>query len=149
RSFLRDAEKKHCDLLLDIDVQGAEQIKRQVPSAISIFVLPPDRKTLEQRLRNRSLDREDVIQRRLVTASREIENYSKYDYILGNDRREESVEGLQAILRAERLKRLGFRPSAAETAMLARAEQCRLEKVYERLRPILASFVTAAAPGAR
>ena len=66
--------------------------KSKLPEAVSIFILPPDRKTLETRLRNRSLDAEEVIQRRLVTATREIENYGKYDYILVNDRLEESVE---------------------------------------------------------
>ena len=69
RRFLREAETKGHDLLLDIDVQGARQIKRKLPDAISIFVLPPDRKTLEWRLRNRSEDPEDVIQRRLINAS--------------------------------------------------------------------------------
>ena len=72
---------------------------------MSIFILPPDRKILEWRLRNRSLDAEEVIQRRLVTATREIENYAKYDYILVNDRLEESIEALRSILLAERLKR--------------------------------------------
>ena len=76
RRFLRDAEEHGNDLLLDIDVQGAEQIKKKLPDAVSIFVLPPDRPTLEKRLRSRSLDVEEVIQRRLVTATREIENYS-------------------------------------------------------------------------
>jgi guanylate kinase len=74
RRFLREAEEAKLDLLLDIDVQGAEQIKGKIPQAVSIFILPPDRKTLEERLRNRSLDEEDVIQRRLVTATRESEN---------------------------------------------------------------------------
>ena len=69
--------------------------------------MPPDRKVLEARLRKRSLDTDEVIQRRLVTASREIENYEKYDYILVNDRLDESIEALQAILLAERLKRSG------------------------------------------
>src|SRR5256885_7373624 len=85
RRFLRDAEGAENDLLLDIDVQGAAQIKKKIPQAVSIFVLPPDRKTLEERLRKRSQDAEPVIQRRLVTASGEIENYDKYDYILVND----------------------------------------------------------------
>src|SRR5579885_816539 len=75
RRFLREAEEHNRDLLLDIDVQGAEQIKNALPSAVSVFVLPPNRIELEKRLRNRSLDAEAVIQRRLVTASREIEKY--------------------------------------------------------------------------
>ncbi|HXY03265.1 MAG TPA: guanylate kinase, partial [Terriglobales bacterium] len=75
KRFLDEAQQGGNDLLLDIDVQGAAQIKRKIAEAVSIFILPPDRKTLEARLRHRSLDKEDVIQRRLVTASREIEKY--------------------------------------------------------------------------
>ena len=149
RRFLREAEQHGHDLLLDIDVQGAAQVKGRIPAAVSVFILPPDRKTLEWRLRNRSLDAEEVIQRRLVTASREIENYSKYDYILVNDRLEESIETLKAILLAERLKRSGAGQSDETAGMLARAESCRLGNVRQRLQPILASFTAAAAPGGR
>jgi guanylate kinase len=148
RSFLHAAEQEGKDLLLDIDVQGAAQIKDTIHEAVSIFVLPPNRRELEKRLRNRSLDAEEVIQRRLVTASREIENYYKYDYILVNDRLEESVETLKSILLAERLKRSGVRGrSADDTDLTAKAERCRLSNVRERLQPILASFAQAAAPG--
>ncbi len=149
KNVLRQAEEQGKDLLLDIDVQGAEQIKGKLPSAQSIFILPPDRRTLESRLRKRSLDAEGVIQRRLVTASREIENYEKYDYILVNDRLEESVEALRAILLAERLKRSGVARSADDAETLAKAERCRLSNIRERLLPILASFATAATPGGR
>jgi len=86
RRFLRKAKEHEKDLLLDIDVQGAEQIRAKIPDAVSIFILPPNRGELEQRLRNRSQDTESVIQRRLDAATREIENYGKYDYILVNDR---------------------------------------------------------------
>ena len=77
KRFLREAEQKGNDLLLDIDVQGAQQVKKKIPDAVSIFVLPPNRDKLEWRLRHRGLDSKDVIERRLVTASREIENYDK------------------------------------------------------------------------
>jgi len=147
RRFLREAEQNGHDLLLDIDVQGAEQIKSKLPQAVSIFILPPDRRTLEQRLRQRSLDTDDVIQRRLVTATREIENYEKYDYILVNDRLEESVEKLKAILLVERRQRTGSQ--AGDAAMAARAEACRLQNVRQRLQPILASFVPAPTLGGR
>jgi guanylate kinase len=140
RRFLREAEEAMLDLLLDIDVQGAEQIKRKIPQAVSIFILPPDRKTLEERLRNRSLDEEEVIQRRLVTATGEIENYAKYDYILVNDRLEESVAALTSVLLAERLQRVGMQQSVKDAETLVRAESYRLEKVRGRLQPILASF---------
>src|SRR5207245_4445839 len=96
-------------LLLNNDVQSAAQIKSKMPEAVSIFILPPNRQQLEQRLRDRGLDTEEVIQRRLLNASREIENYCKYDYILVNDRLDESTENLKSILIAERLKRSGQR----------------------------------------
>ena len=151
--FRREAQEEEKDLLLDIDVQGASQIKAKIPDAVSIFVLPPNRQELEKRLRTRSLDAEDVIQRRLVTASREIENYDKYDYILVNDRLEESIDALKSILLAERLKRSGARGleqrSADDTNLIAMAERCRLSNVRERLQPILASFEKATAPGRR
>jgi guanylate kinase len=149
RRFLRQAEQNGHDLLLDIDVQGAAKIKRTHPQAVSIFIMPPDRKVLEARLRKRSLDAEEVIQRRLVTASREIENYEKYDYILINDRLEESISALMAILLAERQKRSGVSPSAGDAATLAKAESCRLGNIRERVQPILVSFAAAATPGGR
>jgi len=149
KQFLDQAQQKGHDLLLDIDVQGAAQIKRRLPAAVSVFILPPDRKTLESRLRNRSLDKEEVIQRRLVTATREIEKYRDYDYILINDRLEDSIEALKAILLAERLKRSRVQQSADDAETLAKAERCRLSNVGERLQPILASFAAAATPGGR
>ena len=149
KEFLETARADGHDLLLDIDVQGAAQIKDKLPDAVSIFILPPDRKTLESRLRNRSLDAEKVIQNRLATASGEIVNYMKYDYILVNDRLEESVDTLKAILLAERLRGSGTHPSVADNDLLAKAERCRLSNVRDRLQPILASFVATATPGGR
>ena len=140
RRFLREAQAHGDDLLLDIDVQGAEQIKKRIPAAASIFVLPPNREKLEWRLRNRGLDSEAVICRRLDTARREIENYDKYDYILVNDRLEPSVDQLKAIVLSERMRHSGRPLSAEEQAVSAVAEQCRLNKVRERVRPILDSF---------
>lgn len=143
KRFLDEARQRGHDLLLDIDVQGAAQIKKQIPDAVSIFILPPDRKTLELRLRRRSLDTEEVIHRRLITASKEIENYSNYDYILVNDRLEESIDELKDVVLAERFRRSKTKLSPAEQEMVARAERCRLENVGERVRPILQSFALA------
>jgi guanylate kinase len=145
RRFLQKAEDEGSDLLLDIDVQGAEQIKRKLPSAVSIFIMPPNRSELERRLRERSQDSAEVIQRRLETARREIENYEKYDYILVNDRLSDSVKALEAILLSERQKRSGQRDSE----LLARAEICRLDQSRERLQPILQSFQETAAGGGK
>jgi guanylate kinase len=148
RRFLREAERNGRDLLLDIDVQGAAQIQNKLPEAISIFILPPDRKTLEERLRKRSEDREDVIQRRLVTASREIENYDRYNYILVNDRLEDSIELLRSIVRAERWLRAGKPAADNEAASVVLADRCRLANLGERLKPILASFKASTISGA-
>jgi guanylate kinase len=140
RRFLKEAEQNHHDLLLDIDVQGAKQIRGKLPDATSIFVLPPDRKTLEQRLRERGEDPEEVIERRLVTAKREIENYDKYDYILINDDLKESIANLQAIVVSERLRLSGRALSAEEIAVVGVADRSRLENMRQRVRPILDSF---------
>jgi guanylate kinase len=148
RRFLKEAEQKGRDLLLDIDVQGAAQIQQKLPQATSIFILPPDRKTLEERLRKRSEDREDVIQRRLITATREIQNYGRYDYILVNDRLPESIEKLQAIVCSERWLRAGQPLTAECSGTLAIADRCRLANAGARLKPILASFELPVESGA-
>lgn len=140
--FLQETGEKGHDLLLDIDVQGAEQIKRKLPEAVSIFVLPPDRKTLEWRLRKRSEDAEAVIARRLLAASREIENYNKYDYILINDDLEESIDSLEAIVLSERLRRSKTPLSAEDRKITELAERQRLTNIQDRVRPILDSFST-------
>jgi guanylate kinase len=147
KRFLQEAEARRNDLLLDIDVQGAQKVKRGIPDAASIFILPPDRDKLELRLRNRGLDSEEVIRRRLDTARREIENYSKYDYILVNDRLERSTDELKAVVQAERILRSGATPSPEELRLLEIAQACRLDQARERVQPILESFGAHAAPG--
>ena len=142
RRFLREAEQKGNDLLLDIDVQGAAQIKQKLPQAISIFVLPPDRKTLEWRLRKRGEDSDETIHRRLDAARREIENYDKYDYILINDKLEESSDSLQAIVLSERLSRLNAPLSSEEKRIMELADRQRLANIRDRVAPIVASFST-------
>lgn len=141
KRFLKKAEEEGKDLLLDIDVQGAAQIKSKLPDAVSIFILPPNRTELEQRLRSRGQDSEEKIHRRLEEARREIENYDKYDYILVNDRLADSVEALRAILLSQRSKRQG----RIDVALSATAEKYRLENVRQRLQPILQSFGKTAA----
>src|SRR3984885_408819 len=109
------------DLVLDIDVQGAAQLKKRIPDAVSIFVLPPSREVLEQRLRARSQDKEEVIRRRLADAAREIRNYRLYDYVLVNNDLNLAVETLKAVVRAERVRRI---------------------RVEEKIQPILDTFGT-------
>jgi guanylate kinase len=144
KSVLRHAEEMGHDLLLDIDVQGERQVKQKMPDAVSIFVLPPSRKELESRLRKRSVSEnvhaEEVIRRRLDEARREIENYPNYDYILINDRLEQSVDRLQAIVLGERIKRSGKPPSPAEKQYLASAEKCLKANMQDKIRDILDTF---------
>jgi guanylate kinase len=104
-SELERAAAEGVDLILDIDVQGARQLKEKRPAAVSIFILPPSREVLEQRLRLRSQDSEPVIARRLHEAAEEIRNYSQYDYVLVNAQVEASVETLKAIVKATRSRR--------------------------------------------
>jgi guanylate kinase len=145
RRVLREASQKGHDLVLDIDVQGAKQIRQQqLPDAVSIFILPPDRRTLEWRLRNRSEDSEDVIQRRLITASREIANFGEYDYILVNDRLEQAADELKAVVQAERLLRAGRELTEEEKRLATMAERCRLVNMRERAQRIVDSFLDGA-----
>ncbi len=140
RHFLDDARARGNDLLLDIDVQGAAQLQTKLPEAISIFVLPPSRSELERRLRRRSTDSDEVISRRLQSASREIENYRNYDYILVNDRLEASIETLKAIVLSERIMHTGGNPSPEEQPLFELAGRCRLEAMSASIQSILATF---------
>jgi len=105
RGILEAARAAGEDLVLDIDVQGARQLKERIPEAVTIFILPPSRKVLEDRLRLRGEDREDVIERRLEEAAVEIQKYKDYDYVLINRELAESQAVLSAIVRAERIRR--------------------------------------------
>jgi guanylate kinase len=102
---LERAAAEGVDLILDIDVQGARQLKEKSPAAVSIFILPPSRQVLEERLRARSQDSEPVIERRLRDAAEEIRNYKQYDYVLVNREVEASVDTLKSIVKATRSRR--------------------------------------------
>ena len=146
RRFLAEARQRGDDLLLDIDVQGAAQVKARIPEcSASIFVLPPSRHELEWRLKNRSRAEgaydAAVIEIRLQMAAKEIENYSNYDYIVVNDRLEQSTDELKAIVLAERLRHSGAPTDASgPQRLLEIAERCRLQNALPRIRDILASF---------
>jgi guanylate kinase len=105
RGTLEEAQAQGADLVLDIDVQGARQLKSRIPEAVTIFILAPSRQVLEQRLRARGEDRDDVITRRLRDAAEEIGNYRVYDYVLINRDLAEAEAALNAIVRAERARR--------------------------------------------
>lgn len=119
KSELERAAARGVDLVLDIDVQGERQLKEKLPAAVSIFILAPSRTILEQRLRSRSQDAEDVIQRRLREAAEEIRNYKQYDYVLVNKEVQASVETLVSIVKATRSRR---------------------DRMENEIRPILATF---------
>jgi guanylate kinase len=106
QGILEDARRQGKDLVLDIDVQGARQLKRRYPEAVSVFILAPSRQILEQRLLARGEDKNEVIERRLRDAAEEIRRYEDYDYVLVNRDLAESDETLRAIVRAERVRRV-------------------------------------------
>ncbi|MBI3058029.1 MAG: guanylate kinase, partial [Deltaproteobacteria bacterium] len=92
------------EILLDIDVQGARQIKKQYPRAVSIFLLPPSLRELEKRLALRGTDRRESIRRRLENARREIRAIMRYDYFVVNREIPKALEALKSIIVAERLR---------------------------------------------
>lgn len=95
-----------CDVLFDIDWQGAQQLSEKMKQdVVRVFVLPPSHDVLEERLRARAQDSEDVVKRRMADASAEISHWPEYDYVIVNANIENSLAGLQAILSAERLRR--------------------------------------------
>ena len=119
RGILEQAQSAGNDLVLDIDVQGAAQLRKGLPDAVTIFVLAPSRGILEQRLRARSEDPDSVIERRLHDAATEIRNYDCYDYVVINDDLDRSACTLAGIVLAERARRI---------------------RILDQIRPILASF---------
>lgn len=146
RSTLAEAFAQGRDLLLDIDVQGASQVRSKMPEAVSIFLMPPSPEILATRLRNRSRAegavREEVIERRLAKAKQEIENYREYGYILVNDILDRAVEEMTAIVAAERIRRNGdasLTPADRER-VLRIAEGCRQANSEARVRPVLQAF---------
>ncbi|MHB1272663.1 MAG: guanylate kinase [Rhodanobacter sp.] len=90
------------DVLLEIDWQGAEQIRLSKPDCVSVFILPPSRAELERRLRGRGSDSAEVIERRLINSREEISHAHEFDFILINDEFERALDDLQAIVRAVR-----------------------------------------------
>jgi guanylate kinase len=103
-------------LLLEIDWQGASQVRSRLPEARSIFILPPTRRALEQRLKARSTDSEAVIQRRLRDAAQDLAHWAEFDYVVINDRFEQAIEDLQAIVEDRGSHLLAQRPELARFA---------------------------------
>ncbi|MGO9433803.1 MAG: guanylate kinase [Terracidiphilus sp.] len=144
RTSLDEARRAGHDLLLDIDVQGAALVRKAMPEAVSIFVLPPTPKELRTRLRNRSraegVVNEAELYRRLSEARKEIENYREYVYILVNDFLDRAVAQLEAIVLAERYYRNGEPIAYRSSRVLEVAAGCRIENSRERLKPVLEAF---------
>lgn len=93
------------DVLLEIDWQGARQVRSKVPDAVSVFILPPSRQALEARMRARGQDSEEVIRRRLAAAREEMSHYTEFDYVIVNEHFEKAVDEMCAIFVASRLRR--------------------------------------------
>ncbi|MCZ4294761.1 MULTISPECIES: guanylate kinase [Vibrio] len=104
RVWIEDNLKKGIDVFLDIDWQGARQIREQMPLAKSLFILPPSNGELERRLNARGQDSDAVIAKRMAEAKSEISHYSEYDYVIVNDDFDNALMDFKAIIRAERLK---------------------------------------------
>lgn len=102
------------DVILEIDWQGAQQVRKQTQDVISIFILPPSQAALEERLRQRQQDSEDTIQRRMREARNEISHYPEYDYVIINDHFADALADLLAIFRSERLRLSRQRQAHAE-----------------------------------
>jgi guanylate kinase len=144
RQSLDDALEAGHDLMLDIDVQGAAQVRAKMPEAVGIFVLPPNPKVLRTRLRNRSraegvVDDAEVF-RRLGEARSEIENYRQYGYILVNDVLDRAVAQLEAIVLSERFFRNGEVIAYRSRRVLEVAAACLQSNSQERLKPVLEAF---------
>lgn len=103
-SWVKQTLAKGYDLILEIDWQGAQQVRKLVPDAKSIFILPPTHKDLRQRLHNRGQDADDVIDLRMQQAITEMSHYVEYDYILINDQFATALDDLKAIFRANQLR---------------------------------------------
>ncbi|MCL5105654.1 MAG: guanylate kinase [Armatimonadetes bacterium] len=101
RQWVEDRLGEGVDVVLKIDVQGGLAVKRQMPSALMIFLVPPSMEELERRLRNRLTDSEEAIAGRLVRARRELEQIPHYDYIVENDDVVQAAEELKAVIIAE------------------------------------------------
>jgi guanylate kinase len=114
-----DARHAELDLVLEIDVQGARQVKQKLPEAIAVFIVPPSRQDLERRLRSRGQDSDEAIARRLERARQEIARSAEYDFVIVNDDLQRASDELRAIVVASR---------------------CRRRDSDERLRNILDSF---------
>lgn len=113
-SQIRGGASKGKDVLLDVDVQGHSQVRKRLPEAVSVFVMPPSRKELERRLRHRQLDPPESIKRRLEAARREMAHWIEYDYVVINDHLGRATEILGAIVESARYRKTNQRMRAQQ-----------------------------------
>jgi len=104
KTWIADRMAEGSDVLLEIDWQGAQQVRKLFPDAIGIFILPPSIEELERRLTGRGTDAKEVIDRRLAAAQAEMRHVGEFDYAIINDSLERALDDLRAILRASRLR---------------------------------------------
>lgn len=104
RVWLREQITAGHDILLEIDWQGAQQVRKAFTDAVGVFVLPPSLDVLEQRLRGRGTDSDDVISRRLLAARSEMRHVGEFDYVILNNELREAIDDLVAVVRASRLR---------------------------------------------
>ncbi|MCW8943232.1 MAG: guanylate kinase [Sedimenticola sp.] len=100
---IRDQLSSGNDVILEIDWQGAQQVRKRIPGTVSVFILPPTPEALRQRLSGRGQDSEEVIKRRLAEAREEMSHYAEYDYIVVNDLFEQALGELRSIITSRRL----------------------------------------------
>ncbi|WP_110969777.1 guanylate kinase [Pseudomonas huaxiensis] len=107
RSALQQTLDEGHDLILEIDWQGAQQVRDQMPGTRSIFILPPSQQALRQRLTNRGQDSDEIIEGRMREAVSEMEHYHEYEFVIINDDFATALDDLKAVFRANRLQREG------------------------------------------
>ena len=106
KASVMELTEKGYDVVLEIEVQGGAQIKKIMPDCVSIFITPPSLEILEKRLRKRATETEEDILKRLATAKGELKEAHNYDYVVVNDKLEDAVEDVEAIIKAEKLRYL-------------------------------------------
>jgi guanylate kinase len=114
KKWLEESQRKGLDLILEIDVQGAAQVKQKLPESVAIFILPPSRQALEQRLRGRGQDSDEEIARRLAKARSEIEAFGNYDYCVVNNDVQRAGREVQSIVTALRCSSARRRPQVEQ-----------------------------------
>lgn len=132
RSALQQALDQGQDLILEIDWQGAQQVRKVMPEALSVFILPPSQQALRQRLDNRGQDSEEIIEGRMKEAVSEMVHYDEYDYVIINDDFADALEDLKAVFRANRND---------DSQAVQRAEALKLQQQQQRHGALLKQLI--------